>query len=243
MNLTRGSLSLVIGLALLFAGPSTASAIVQPPDVDPADFTPSQVIDNQYFPLPVGRLFVYEGTKEGVSTRDEVCVTHEPKVIEGVQITVVHHRTFAGSSLVLVEDTKDWFAQDVRGNVWYFGEDTIEFPGGSTEGSWEAGVGDADAGFVMLADPQVGDRYYQEFARNVAEDQAKVESLVSACIHNQRDCFDHLLLTKETSRLDPGVVENKYYGATVGFILGVNVKGGDERTELVDITTGNCSSR
>ena len=58
MNLTRGSLSLVIGLALLFAGPSTASAIVQPPDVNPADFTPSQVIDNQYFPLPLGRLFV-----------------------------------------------------------------------------------------------------------------------------------------------------------------------------------------
>lgn len=29
----------------------------------------------------------------------------------------------------------------------------------------------------MSAHPQVGDRYYQEFARNVAEDQAKVLSL------------------------------------------------------------------
>src|SRR5438093_8030613 len=65
MNLTRGSLSLVIGLALLFAGPSTAAAIVQPPDVNPADFTPSQAIDNQYFPLPSGRLFVYEVTNVG----------------------------------------------------------------------------------------------------------------------------------------------------------------------------------
>jgi len=144
---------------------------------------------------------------------------------------------------VLAEDTFDWYAQDRDGNVWYFREDTIELATGSTEGSWEAGVDDADPGLIMEANPRVGDRYYQEFARNVAEDQAKVESLVSACIHNQRDCFDHLLLTKETSRLDPGVVENKYYGATVGFILGVNVKGGDERTELVDITTGNCSSR
>ena len=238
MNLTRGSLSLVIGLALLFAGPSTASAIVQPPDVDPADFTPSQVIDNQYFPLPVGRLFVYEGTKEGVSTRDEVCVTHEPKVIEGVQITVVHHRTFAGSSLVLVEDTKDWFAQDVRGNVWYFGEDTIELPGGSTEGSWEAGVGDADAGFVMLADPQVGDRYYQEFARNVAEDQAKVLSRDES-VTVRAGTYNDVLLTQETSRLDPGIVEHKYYAPGVGFVLGVMVKGGDERTELVRQST--CS--
>jgi len=238
MNLTRGSLSLVIGLALLFAGPSTASAIVQPPDVNPEDFTPSQVIDNQYFPLPVGTLFVYEGTKEGAFTHDEVCVTSQTKLIEGVQITVVHHRTSAGSPPVLVEDTKDWFAQDVRGNVWYFGEDTIELPGGSTEGSWKAGVEDADAGFIMLADPQVGDRYYQEFARNVAEDQAKVLSRdESVTVHGVT--YSDVLLTQETSRLDPGVVENKYYAPNVGFILGVTVKHGDERTELVSI--GICS--
>ena len=238
MNLTRGSLSLVIGLALLFAGPSTASAIVQPPDVNPADFTPSQAIDNQYFPLPLGRLFVYEGTKEGVPTHDEVCVTSQTKLIEGVQITVVHHRAFAGSPLVLVEDTKDWFAQDVRGNVWYFGEDTIELPGGSTEGSWKAGVEDADAGFIMLADPQVGDRYYQEFARNVAEDQAKVLSRDES-VTVQGATYNDVLLTQETSRLDPGVVEYKYYAPHVGFILGVTVKRGDERTELVSI--GTCS--
>jgi len=33
--------------------------------------------------------------------------------------------------------------------------------------------------------------------------------------------------------LSPGEVENKYCRLTVGFILGVIVKGGDERTELV----------
>lgn len=162
MNPTGVSSSLVIGLALLFAGPFTASAVVHPPDVNSADFDPAQAIDNQYFPLPVGRLFVYEGTKEGVPTHDEVCVTGQTKLIEGVQITVVHHRSFEGSPPVLVEDTKDWFAQDVFDNVRYFGEDTIELPGGSTEDSWEAGVEDADAGFITLADPQVGDRYYQE---------------------------------------------------------------------------------
>ena len=81
----------------------------------------------------MGVLFVYTGAKEGVSTHDEICVTHQTKVIEGVQITVVHHRSFEGSPPVLVEDTEDWFAQDVFGNVWYFGEDTIELPSGSTE--------------------------------------------------------------------------------------------------------------
>src|SRR5262249_13679109 len=154
----------------------TASAVVHPPDVNPGDFDPAQAIDNPYFPLLVGTLFVYEGIKDGVPTHDEMCVTQQTKLIEGVQVTVVHHRSFEGHPPSLVEDPRDWFAQDISGNVLYFGEDTIEFPSGSTEGSWEAGVADADAGFVMLVDPQVGDRYYQEFARNVAEDQAKVLS-------------------------------------------------------------------
>src|SRR5436309_11667943 len=176
MNVARVSLFLLMALALVFAAYVPLGAVEHPPDINPDNFTPRQPIDNRYFPLPVGRLFVYEGTKEGVPTRDEMCVTRQTKLIEGVQTTVVRHRSFAGSPLTLVEDTRDWFAQDVLGNVWYFGEDTIEFPSGSTEGSWEAGVGDADAGFVMLADPQVVDRYYQEFARNVAEDQAKVLS-------------------------------------------------------------------
>ena len=238
MNFTRVWPMLVIGLALLFASPFTASAAVHPPDVNPADFSPPQAIDNQYFPLPVGILFVYEGTKDGVPTHDEVCVTHQTKLIEGVQTTVVHHRSFEGSPLALVEDTKDWHAQDVFDVVWYFGEDTIEFPGASTEGSWEAGANDADAGFIMLADPQRGDRYYQEFARNVAEDEAKVLSRDES-VTVQGVTYDDVLLTKETSRLDPGVVEYKYYAPGVGFILGVMVKGGDERTELVSI--GTCS--
>jgi len=238
MDRQRIWITLVGGFLLLIAGGSIAWAVVHPPDVNPDDFTPVQAIDNSYFPLPVGMLFVYTGTKEGVPTHDEICVTPRTKLIEGVQITVVHHLSFAGSSLDLVEDTEDWFAQDVFGNVWYFGENTIELPSGSTEGSWQAGVNDADAGFIMLADPHVGDRYYQEFARNVAEDQAKVLSLDES-VTVQGTTYDHVLLTRETSRLDPGVVEHKYYARGVGFVLGVTVKGGDERTELLSL--GTCS--
>jgi hypothetical protein len=151
------------------SGPFSASAIVSPPDVNPDDFDPSQVINNPYHPLLVGQEFVYRGTKEGVPTRDVICVTSQTKMIKGVQVqaTVVHHRSFEGSPpTTLVEDTFDWFERDVFGNIWYLGEDTTEFPSGSKEGSWEAGVDDADAGFIMLANPQAGDRYYQEFARN-----------------------------------------------------------------------------
>ena len=176
MNVARASVFLLIGLALVLAVSFPGIAVVHPPDINPADFTPRQEINNQYFPLPVGTLFVYEGTKEGVPTYDEICFTRQTRVIEGVLATVVHHRSFAGNPRLLVEDTRDWHAQDIFHNVWYLGEDTIEFPSGSTEGSWESGVNDADAGFIMLANPHVGDQYYQEFARNVAEDQAKVLS-------------------------------------------------------------------
>jgi hypothetical protein len=238
MNTTRVSRSLAIGLAFAVVSSLTVSALVHPPDVNPADFNPVQAIDNNYLPLPVGRLFVYQGAKEGVPTQDEVCVTAQTKPVEGVQTTVVHHVSFEGNPLVLVEDTKDLFAQDKSKKVWYFGEDTVEFPSGSTEGSWEAGVNDADAGFIMLTSPQAGDQYFQEFARKVALDQAKVLSTdESLTVHGVT--YNNVLLTKETSQLDPAVVEYKYYAPGVGFVLGVMIKGGNERTELVQI--GTCS--
>jgi len=229
---------LVAAFSLLFAGAPIASAVVHPPDVNAADFPATPNIDNPFFPLPVGTKFVYEGTKGGVATHDEMCVTQQTKLIEGVTTTVVHHLSFERpfGADVLVEDTFDYFAQDRFGTVWYFGEDTTEFPSGSKEGSWQAGVNDADAGLVMLANPQVGNRYYQEFSRNVAEDQATVLSRnESVCV--KFGCYDNVLLIKETSRLDPGVVEYKYYAVNVGFILGVMAKGGDERTELVSVSS------
>jgi len=237
MDRNRIGISLVAGFSLLFATVSAAEAIESPPDVNPSNFNQNQPINNPYFPAPVGTLFVYEGTTEGVPTHQEFCVTDKTKNILGVTTTVVHDRSYelVNNQLVLVEDTMDWHAQDIFGNVWYFGEDTIEFPSQSTEGSWQAGVDDADAGFIMLADPQRGDRYYQEFARNVAEDQAKVLSLdESVCV--QYGCFENVLLTQETSRLDPGVLEYKYYAPDVGLILSEIVKKGDERTELVSVT-------
>jgi hypothetical protein len=44
------------------------SAVEHPPDVNPANFKPSQRINNLFYPLPAGRWFVYEGTKKGIPT-------------------------------------------------------------------------------------------------------------------------------------------------------------------------------
>ena len=76
----------------------------------------------------------------------------------------------------------------------------------------------------------------------MAEDQAQVLSLDESVCVESGACYANVLVTQETSRLDPGVVEYKYYAPGVGFILAEIVKGGDERTELVSFTRNSgCS--
>ena len=209
---------------------------------DPSNFV--RKVDNKFFPLEPGTTFVYKGEEEGVPSRNTVEVTHDTKTILGIDTTVVHDRVFKGKGQkeYLAEDTFDWYAQAKDGTVCYFGEDTKELDKNgnviSTEGSWEAGVNDAKPGIIMEAHPKVGDTYQQEFAAGVAEDMAKVLSLdKSTCV--PYGCFDHLLLTKEWTPLEPGVVEHKYYAKNIGFVREVTVKGGKERSELVRITTGS----
>jgi hypothetical protein len=228
-----------IGLVMLFSTVSTAlagsEAKKRPPQIDPDNFVSE--VTNPYFPLEPGTTFFYEGQSEGVPTREVVNVTHETKVILGVTTTVVHVQSFEDG--VLIEDTFDWFAQDVKDNVWYFGEDTKELDEAgnviSTEGSWQAGVNDAQPGIIMLGNPKKGKRYQQENAPDIAEDMAQVRSLdASVCV--SYGCFDDVLVTKEWSPLEKGVAEKKYYAPGVGFILSVMTKGGEERLELVSIS-------
>jgi hypothetical protein len=228
---------IMIGLAMLLATLSIAANPLEkktPSQIDPGNFV-SQV-DNPYFPLEPGTTFFYEGESEGVPTSEEVFVTRDTKVILGVTCTVVH--TLSYEEGVLIEDTFDWYAQDKDGNVWYFGEDTKELDENgnviSTEGSWEAGVNGAEPGIIMLADPKKGDRYQQENAPDVAEDMAQVVGFEdSVCV--AYGCFDNVLVTKEWTPLDKGVVEEKYYAEDVGFIFSEMTKGGEETLELVDV--------
>ena len=150
---------------------ATASVSTAGP-IDPSNFVTT--VDNPYYPLPVGRVMVYQGTRDGVAQTDTVTVTSATKVIEGVRAVVVrdvatdsHHRT--------LEATLDWFAQDKQGNVWYLGEDTKAYnPDGSvdTSGSWMAGVNGAIPGFIMEAHPKIPDAYRQEYLKGQAEDTA-----------------------------------------------------------------------
>jgi hypothetical protein len=195
------------------------------PHIDPAEFTTK--VDNHYFPLKPGTTFVYEGGQE----RDEMAVTHHTKKVMGVECVVVDDRAWEGGKLI--EGTYDWFAQDKEGNVWYFGEDTKEYKNGkvtSTKGSWEAGVDGAEPGIIMQADPKVGQSYRQEYYKGEAEDMAKVQSL-NASVTVPYGSFDHVLVTREWTPLEPSYDEHKYYARGVGQVYG----GG---SELVEVKTG-----
>jgi hypothetical protein len=195
------------------------------PHIDPAEFTTT--IDNEYFPLKPGTTFVHEGGKE----HSEMSVTSETKKVMGVECVVVDHKEWEGDKLI--EKTYDWFAQDKEGNVWYFGEDTKEYEDGkvvSTKGSWEAGVDGAKPGIIMQAHPKVGQTYRQEYYKGEAEDMAKVQSLNDS-VTVPYGSFDHVLVTKEWTPLEPSYHEHKYYARGVGHVYG----GG---LELVAVKTG-----
>src|SRR4051794_36215531 len=81
-------------------------------------------VDNPWFPLKPVSSFIYAGAKDGKPAQEFVMVTREKKEIEGVRVTVVRDLLYLRGKLA--ERTTDWYAQDKKGNVWYFGERTAE---------------------------------------------------------------------------------------------------------------------
>ncbi|MFI5402130.1 MAG: hypothetical protein ACHQ1G_04270 [Planctomycetota bacterium] len=196
---------------------------------DPADF-PGGPVNNPFHPLTPGAMYVYEGDTADGLERVEVEVTANTKTILGVVCVEVHDRGFLDGELI--EDTLDWFAQDADGNVWYFGEDSKTIENGvvvSTEGSWEAGVGGAEPGIIMLAAPAAGQVYMQENAPGIAEDRGQVVA-VGVTETTPLATYNGCVLTEDYNPLDPEV-EEKFYAPGVGLIL--EVTEDDERIELI----------
>lgn len=222
----------VAALAVAAAAPASARGVPTAPD--PARF--STTIDNTYFPLVPGTVMRYRETTDGGAATVVVRVTRRTKLVQGVETVVVRDKAYEAGKLV--EDTRDWYAQDRRGNVWYFGENTKEYENGkvvSTAGSWKAGRDGARAGIIMQARPRVGDNYYEEFLLGEAEDQATVLRL-DAARTVPYGSFTRMLVTRNFTALEPSLVERKFYARGVGPVLEKLVKGGRERLVLVSVT-------
>jgi hypothetical protein len=204
------------------------------PRIVPSRF--SAHVTNPWFPLPVGTTYIYTGVDEGVPAVDLVVVTHRTRLIDGVRARIVADRLLEAGHVV--ERTSDYYAQDTCGNVWYFGEDTAELDRHghvtSREGTWHSGIDGAQPGVIMQAHPELGRRFRQEWYAGQAEDTFVVRDL-STAVTVPAGSFQHALRTEETTALEPGVVDNKWYVQGIGDVKELTVKGPQERLVLVEV--------
>lgn len=233
MTTSSGTLAALLTAAALGCSDSPAGPTYEP--VIPTQWASS--VNNAFFPLVPGAVYEYEGqTSEGLE-RVVVEVLTESRQVNGVTAAIVRDRVYVAGALV--EDTYDWYAQDVAGNVWYLGEDSKEIRNGvvvSTEGSWEWGVDGALPGIIMWADPaaHIGEEYRQEFYRGEAEDFGKVLA-IDQSVTVPSGTFTGCVKTFDYSGLDPDALEHKFYCPQIGFVLEIAVES-SERLELTGTT-------
>ena len=147
---------------------------------------------------------------------------------------------------VVVEITRDWYAQDTAGNVWYCGEiarnfevfegDNPEEPElVDIEGSWKAARDGAEAGILLPFDPQVGAVVRQEVSYGEAEDAIEILAIDASESAPGGGCTDACLQTRDFTPLEAEANENKYFAVGVGLIVEVDMNTGD-RVELIEFT-------
>jgi len=237
-----------LAVAAMVAGgawASAASAAKGPPAPKASHFGKhSSLITNSWFPLARGSVYVYDGQKDGKQARDVMTVTGRTKNIAGIRAAVISDRLSLNG--VLAERTTDWYAQDRRGTVWYLGERTAELNAKgkvtSTEGSFLNGRDGAKGGIFMPANPQVGQTFQQESFKGQAEDHFRILDL-AASISTPAVSSNNAMLTEETTPLEPGIVDHKYYVRGIGTVMEQQVAGAPpgqgEVGTLVSFTPGS----
>ena len=225
--------ALILIVVGVVGGDVAARGATVQPDFSAATFTPGAPIDNPYFSQVPGTVRRYEANvrdpddpaAEPEALVIEETVTPQFETVAGVQARVVRAREFVDG--LLVEHTRDFYAQDADGNVWYLGEDTTAFEyddegnptGTSTAGSWRAGVDGAQGGFIMPADLTIGFNYFQE---NAPADGALDQATILGFRDNvtvPAGTFDDVLDTLEFTTLEEGSEEHKLYAEGVGLVL------------------------
>jgi hypothetical protein len=237
------TLATTAALAMGASAP-VASAAQSPPAPSPSHFTHrSNLITNEWFPLARGSVYVYDGQKDGKQARDVMTVTRKAKTIAGIRAAVIADRLFLDG--VLSERTTDWYAQDRRGTVWYLGERTAELTASgkvtSTEGSFLNGRDGASGGIFMPAHPRIGQSFQQESFEGQAEDHFRILDMATS-VSTPAVSSQSAMLTKETTPLEPGVVDHKYYVQGIGTVKEQQVAGAPagqgEEEHLVSFTAG-----
>jgi hypothetical protein len=226
---------LLLPWAVACGGQKEPAAILAP--FDAHNFADSAHITSTWLPYVVGTKFVYQGQIRNIPQVVETLVTPETRNIAGVEARVIWDMDIDNGQLV--EETRDYVAQDKQGNVWYMGETTTHYVNGPLidhADTWVAGEKGAKPGILMPANPRLSSRPYQtEYAKNVAEDRVRVIAL-NQSVCTPLKCFQGALKVEDTSPLDPGAIEHKFYVPGVGLVKSVIVQGDPEESNLVSVT-------
>lgn len=222
-------------------GPDFASNFVDPLTIGGSGAA------NPYFPMVQGTVWTYEATfeedGEEITETITITVTDKIKLVDGIRCLVV--RDVVEVDGELVEDTDDWFAQDVDGNIWYCGEEAKDyewFDGDipavaelvAIDGSFKAGRDGDEAGILLPSAPVVGDVFRQEVSFANAEDAIRILATDGTETVPAATCTGDCLVTSDFSPLDPGVEEEKYYAPGIGKILEIDLETGT-RVELTGV--------
>jgi hypothetical protein len=231
-RIRRAILSILAAVLLLFANSVAASADEPkaPPcntaaQFDPANFPNPPKIDNSWNPLAPGTQFVFSGEANRGSGllphRVETTVTDLTKMINGVRVVVILEKDVNEGELQEAELA--FQAQDNAGNLWNLGEYPEEYEDGKFTGApdtWLSGLAGAQAGNLMLGDPQLGTpEYLQGWSPDIEFlDCAKISKM------QQRTCapvgcYDNVMVIDERSPLEPESGHQlKYYAPGVGTV-------------------------
>src|SRR5262245_40471911 len=191
--------------------------VIPTPSPDPADFV--RHIDNPWLPYAVGNVWRYSLTIDALDYVRTVTVLPDPVTVAGVATTVGQEVT-GPQPKGTPSRTRDYYAQDQKGNVWWFGR----------EGVWEAGEDGAEAGLAMPTTPRLGDGWRAAYGPGVVDVRATVES-------NDQDAstpagrFTELLGIDVTDAL-AGTKRQQFFARGVGLVEELSAQGPSYRAEL-----------
>jgi hypothetical protein len=186
---------------------------------------------NEYFILVPGHQLNLAGEEKDALIEISITVLDETEMIGPVETRVVEEVEREDGELV--EVSRNFFAICVENNsVFYFGEDVDIYENGqivSHEGAWRAFDNNNQPGLIMPGIILLGARYFQEMAPEVALDRAIILKM-DATVEVPAGEFTNCLVTLETTPLEPGARDLKFYAPGIGLIR-------DGVAELVSVVT------
>jgi hypothetical protein len=174
---------------------------------------------NSYFILKPGYQLIFEGKEDKKNHQLTDTVLNETKIVNGTKVGILEEKESEEGNII--EISKNYLAVCRPTNdIFYFGEDVDIYENGKIvnhEGSWHAGVNNARPGILIPAKPELGMKYYSEFAPKIAEDRNEIKSLTDV-VDTPAGKFENVLKVEETTPLEPGVKEYKFWAAGTGLI-------------------------